>query len=196
MSSMSISEKPVFSTPLRAWLQEEEVVAARVGKRLQEDAVDDAEDRGVGADAERDRDDHGQRVAGLRAGCGRRSGGPGRTCRRVARPGGEDVGGDALEAAEEVPRLAPRVRGARPGAGPPPSACRGGSSSASSSRSKEARRKTCARASGRWDVRAVSPQGMLGGHCSGSGASSHGGGRARPLLALLGELALAERVSR
>ena len=64
---MSRSEKPVLSTPLRVCLQQEQVLAARVGKRLQHDGVDDAEDGGVGADAERHRDDDGERIAGLLA---------------------------------------------------------------------------------------------------------------------------------
>ena len=43
--------------------QDDQLVAALVGQRLEEHAVDDAEDRGVGADAERHRQDDDEREA-------------------------------------------------------------------------------------------------------------------------------------
>ena len=48
-------------------MQDDERVAVRVGQRLEQHAVDDAEDRRVGADAERHRHDDDEGEAGVAA---------------------------------------------------------------------------------------------------------------------------------
>ena len=98
-------------------LQEDEVLAAGIGQRLQDDRVDDAEDGSVGANPERHRDDDGEHVAGLLA----------QAAHGIAdvlserfdesrQPGVAHVVFDALDAAEQLPRAAPRRlgRGALP----------------------------------------------------------------------------------
>ena len=64
---MSCRENPALSMPVRVWREQQQILAARVGQRLQDDGIDDAEDGGVGADAEGHRDDDGEGVARLLA---------------------------------------------------------------------------------------------------------------------------------
>ena len=61
-SRSSGTEKLAFSTPmpLRALADVDEPVLVAVDERPQQDAADDAEDGGVGADAERQRQDDGE----------------------------------------------------------------------------------------------------------------------------------------
>ena len=85
--------------------QEQQILAARVGQRLQDDGVDDAEDGGVGANAERHRDDDGEGVAGLLAQAAQAVADVLREGFDQARqPGVADVVLDALDAAEELAR--------------------------------------------------------------------------------------------
>ena len=57
---------------------EHELLGVRIAERSQDDAVDDAEDRGVGADAQREREHGDERESGNAAqAANRRSGGPG-----------------------------------------------------------------------------------------------------------------------
>ena len=60
-SWISGTEKTAFSIPRpgRALADVDEPVFVAIDERPQEDAADDAEDGGVGADAERQRDDDG-----------------------------------------------------------------------------------------------------------------------------------------
>ena len=89
--------------------EEHEILAARVGQRLQDHGVDDAEDGGVGADAERHGDDDRERVAFLLA----------QAARTIAHvlaegleqprePGVADIVLDALDAAKRLARGAQR----------------------------------------------------------------------------------------